>query len=62
MTDFTLEKAIREVGLPADVEVLRAAFNGIHGGKPHAANTAWNRAVKERGFRFVGDRVDFPDE
>ena len=56
--DFVLEQAIREVGLPADVEALRAAFYRIHGGDRKAANQAWNRAVNAKGFRFVGDQVD----
>ena len=47
-TDIALEKAIKEVGLPADVEVLRAAFYKYHGGNPHAANVAWNRAINNR--------------
>jgi hypothetical protein len=45
-TDVNLELAIKDVGgLPADVEVLRAAFKKHHGGSTHAANTAFNRAI-----------------
>ena len=37
-TDVTLERAIKEVGLPGDVEVLKAAFYKFHGGTPRTAN------------------------
>lgn len=47
-TDVNLDLAIKEVGLPADVEVLRAAFYRHHGGSTHAANTAWHRAINNR--------------
>ncbi|HEY2229823.1 MAG TPA: hypothetical protein VGI22_19200 [Xanthobacteraceae bacterium] len=47
-TDVNLERAIKEVGLPADVEVLRAAFYKYHGGNAHAANVAWNRAINNK--------------
>jgi hypothetical protein len=47
-TDVNLERAIKEVGLPADVEKLRAAFYRYHGGNAHAANAAWNRAVNNK--------------
>jgi hypothetical protein len=46
-TDAVLELAIKEVGLPADVEELRKAFYRIHGGNNSAANMAWNRAIKD---------------
>jgi hypothetical protein len=46
-TDAVLELAIKEVGLPADVEVLRKAFYKLHGGNKSAANMAWNRAIRE---------------
>jgi hypothetical protein len=49
-TDVALELAIKEVGLPCDVERLRAAFYRHHGGSPHAANTAWNRAINAKGL------------
>jgi RecA-family ATPase len=45
-TDLPLELAIREVKLPADLFTLRTAFYKFHGGEAHAANTAWNRALK----------------
>jgi hypothetical protein len=61
-TDFALEQAIREVGLPCDVNVLREVFYRIHGGSAHAANVAWHRAINAKGFRFVGDRVDVSGE
>jgi hypothetical protein len=60
-TDFTLEQAIKEVGMPANVEVLRNAFYRIHGGDRRAANQAWHRAINAKGFEFVGDSVVFPD-
>jgi hypothetical protein len=47
-TDVNLELAIKEVGLPADVEKLKAAFYRYHGGNAHAANTAWNRAINNK--------------
>ena len=46
-TSVPLETAIAEVGLPADVEVLRAAFYRAYGGtNSKAANTAWHRAME----------------
>ena len=56
-TDFNLERAIKEVGLPADVEKLKAAFYKFHGGSSHAANTAWNRAISGAELEMDGDRV-----
>jgi hypothetical protein len=53
-TNITLERAIEEVGLPADPDVSRAAFYKHHGGNAHAANMAWNRAVNESGL-VLGD-------
>jgi hypothetical protein len=47
-TDVNLERAIKEVGLPADPDELRAAFYRYHGGSAHAANTAWNRAINNK--------------
>ena len=49
-TNVPLEMAIEEVGLPADVEVLREAFYKAHGGSNKAANTAWHRAVEASGL------------
>jgi RecA-family ATPase len=57
-TDVNLELAIKEVGLPADVEKLRAAFYRHHGGTAHAANVAWNRAINARGLEVSGDKLD----
>jgi hypothetical protein len=49
-TSVPLEVAIAEVGLPADVEVLREAFYKAHGGANKAANTAWHRAIEASGL------------
>jgi RecA-family ATPase len=56
-TDVALELAIKEVGLPADVEKLRAAFYRHHGGTAHAANVAWNRAINAMGLEVSGDKL-----
>jgi hypothetical protein len=59
-TSVVLQKAISEVGLPADMEVLRAAFYKHHGGAKHSANTAWNRAIEAEGLVFgVGGKLDY---
>jgi hypothetical protein len=58
-TSVPLDQAIKEVGLPADVEVLRAAFCKYHGGTAHAANAAWHRAIDKGGLGFVGDKLDY---
>jgi hypothetical protein len=55
-TNITLERAIDEVGLPADPDVLRAAFY-IHGGNTHAANKAWNKAMEADGLVFIDGKV-----
>jgi len=47
-----MEKAIAEVGLPAEERVLREAFYRHHGGTDHTANVAWNRALKNEGLMF----------
>ncbi len=60
-TDLNLERAIKEVGLPADVEVLKAAFYKFHGGGNHAANAAWNRAVSTMGLGLDGENVDWAE-
>jgi hypothetical protein len=57
-TDVTLARAIKEVGLPADMEVLKAAFYKYHGGSNHAANTAWHRAVANEELTLVDGRLD----
>jgi hypothetical protein len=49
-TNVVLQKAISEVGLPADMEALRTAFYKHHGGAKHSANTAWNRAIDAEGL------------
>jgi hypothetical protein len=46
-TNVVLDQAIAEVRLPAHPDALKAAFYKVHGGNTHAANTAWNRAIKE---------------
>jgi hypothetical protein len=51
-TDVMLEMAIDEVGLPAQEKVLRDAFYRHHGGEKHAANMAWNRALRDGGLVF----------
>jgi RecA-family ATPase len=58
-TDLTLQQAIKEVGLPADVEELRRAFYKIHAGTDRAANTAWHRALEAEGMVFTdGGKLD----
>ena len=57
-TDVTLERAIKEVGLPADPEELRAAFYKFHGGNNRAANTAWHRAVDTMELELVDSKLD----
>jgi AAA domain len=59
-TDVTLEQALDEVTLPAEVEVLRAAFYKFHGGNPRAANTAWHRAIKATGLVLINGCLEFP--
>jgi hypothetical protein len=56
-TNVTLERAINEVGLPADPDGLRAAFYNHHGGKNHAANAAWNRALDESGLVLIDGKL-----
>ena len=51
-TSGAMEKAIAEVGLPAEERVLREAFYRHHGGTDHTANVAWNRALKNEGLMF----------
>jgi hypothetical protein len=58
-TNVVLQKAISEVGLPADMEVLRTAFYKHHGGAKHSANTAWNRAIDAEGLGLVGGKLDY---
>ena len=57
-TNVTLDRAIEEVGLPADPDALRTAFYKHHGGKNHAANTAWHRAVEAAELRLVNGKLD----
>ena len=61
-TSVPLEAAIEEVGLPADMEVLREAFYKAHGGAKHAANRAWNRAIEEVGLVLVDGKLDLGGE
>jgi hypothetical protein len=58
--EIALERAIKELGLPGNMEVLRAAFYTFHGGSRHAANAAWNRAINAAGLVPVGDKLDLP--
>jgi len=46
--------------LPADPVKLRAAFYKAHRGKPHAANKAWNAAVKNAGLVPITDGITPP--
>jgi hypothetical protein len=59
-TNVTLERAIDEVGLPADPDVLKKAFYKFHGGANHAANAAWHRAVEAEGLMLMGGKLDRP--
>ena len=52
-TDVTLQRAISDVGLPADPDALKAAFYKLHGGSNHSANTAWHRAIATMGLELV---------
>ena len=54
-TDITLEMAIDEVGLPAEVEALRAEFYRHHKGGDKAANTAWHRATNVKLVLINGE-------
>jgi hypothetical protein len=57
-TNTIMDMAIAEVGLPADVEVLKQAFYRLHGGNSHAANRAWNRALESGEVGFFGGKLD----
>jgi AAA domain len=57
-TDATLARAIEEVGLPAEPDKLKESFYKFHGGSNHAANAAWNRALRESDLEFVGGMYD----
>ena len=60
-TDVTLQRAISDVGLPADPDALKAAFYKLHGGSNHSANTAWHRAVEAEGLVLKEDgKLDYP--
>jgi hypothetical protein len=59
-TDVTLERAINDVGLPADPDVLKVAFYKLHGGSNHSANTAWHRAIATMGLELVDGKLDYP--
>jgi len=58
-TDVTLERAIRDVGLPADPDALRSAFYQHHGGTKRAANTAWHRAVNAAGLALNNGKLEY---
>jgi hypothetical protein len=57
-----LERAISDVGgLPAEPAELRKAFYAHHKGKPHTANAAWNRALRDAKIVLTSDgRLDGP--
>ena len=60
-TDITLERAIKDIGLPADPDVLKKVFYKHHGGANHAANAAWHRAVDAEGLVLKDDgKLDYP--
>jgi hypothetical protein len=69
-TNITLDRAIKDVGLPADPDVLKKAFYKHHGGANHAANAAWHRAVDRDALgravypaecgRLIGGAVGLP--
>jgi hypothetical protein len=60
-TNFTLDRAIKDVGLPADPDVLKKVFYKHHGGANHAANAAWHRAVDAEGLVLKEDgKLDHP--
>jgi hypothetical protein len=58
-TSVPLQQAISEVGLPAEPNVLRAAFYKHYGSTGHTANVAWNRAVDAAGLELVGGKLDY---
>jgi ABC-type dipeptide/oligopeptide/nickel transport system ATPase component len=58
-TDGTLQRAVEEVGLPANEAALRAAFYRCHGGSTHAANLAYHRALKAAQLTVTNGRVDY---
>jgi len=44
--------------LPADPEALRQAFYEFYGAKTHAANVAWNRALRESDLELFQGKYD----
>jgi len=50
--------AIKEVGLPADLDTLKAAFYKHHGGSKHSGNTAWHRAINTMGIILAAGKMD----
>jgi len=56
--DAVLQRAFAKVGSPAEPEALRRAFYEFHGGKDHAANVAWNRAIREIGLVLVSGKYE----
>jgi hypothetical protein len=57
---ITLDKAVEDVGLPADMEVLKKAFYKHHAGTNHAANAAWHRAVEAEELVLKDGKLDGP--
>jgi hypothetical protein len=58
-TSIPLQRAIDEVGLPADPDVLKKVFYKYHGGANHAANAAWHRAVDAEGLVLRDGKLDY---
>jgi len=56
--DAVLQRAMEKVGLPADPEALRQAFYEFYGAKTHAANVAWNRALRESDLELFQGKYD----
>ena len=56
--DAVLQRAMEKVGLPADPEALREAFYEFYGARTHAANVAWNRALRESDLELFQGKYD----
>ena len=57
-----LEMAIKEVGLPAEMEVLREAFYKAHGGTNTCGKWAWNRAIEASDLVLKDGKLDRGEE